>query len=433
MKTMELKNFFAIISLLGLLTTLHAEEAAHPKLLVLMKISMGKSELSPGLFAETEEGMKKVLATRGGYEIITVETALDSTEATLLFEKLKAAPGGTDETPPDLIALGDASIPRAVYELIAKASLVVIPAVVECRIDEEKKGAGVTQVKVTLNTAFDFIRREGELTRLTRLVETMGYDPSRERALADAVKTIVPLFSYETALLKELKPKIVILVLENGEAVIERGGKDGVLLGTDFVVRVAETRADGRPAVKEKGLLQISETTDDAAVGVVRYADPDLAAGDVVDEVPRLGIEIAPYAFAFIPYDLATEVSAYAGVRVVLAKGVYAFRPFLGVDFAVYPFSTYESWFPIRPFLGVEIRWYFGRLEIAMLPMIGIEEWFALSSSLASTFMGFGLRGLIQAGLLVSRDVKLFLEGGYEYWFDNRQGFLAGGGISFKL
>jgi hypothetical protein len=204
-------------------------------------------------------------------------------------------------------------------------------------------------------------------------------------------------------------------------------------LGAEFGIKGSEVLPTGQVLVKEKGLVSVAAVTDSVSVGPIRYADQEVANGDAVEEVKRFGIEINPYAFAFIPYGLESAVGSYLGFRVTLSKGVYSLRPLVAVEFAAYPFTTYQTWFPVRTFIGAELRLYLGRLEFAMIPMVGIEEWFSLSASNTSTFMGFGLRGFVQVSLLISRDIKIFLEGGYEYWFGNRQGYLAGGGVSIKL
>jgi hypothetical protein len=432
MTPMNMKSICVALILFAGPAALWAEGAAPAKTLALLKIAMGKSGLAGALFAQTEEGMRKTIAERSGYDVRPVDLALGPDETALLFDRLKNEQGEA-AAPGEAVTIGETTIPAETYALLLEASVLVIPAVADCAIVEDKRQGGATFYKVTLKTSFDFIKRDGEPSRVTRLVETMGYDADRDRALADAIKTVVPMFAYELAAIEELKPAAAILTLENGEAIIERGAKQGVVLGTEFSVRGAREEAGGQTIPREKGLIVVSEVTDDASAGSLAYADPDVEAGDAVEEVPRLGVDLVPYAFAFIPLGLTGEVSWYTGVRVVLAKGVYTLRPFVSAEFSVYPFSTYQYWFPVRPFLGVELRFRFGRLELAALPMVGLEEWFALAPGEESLFMGFGLRGIVQIGLLVSRDARVFLEGGYEYWFGNRQGFLAGAGISIKL
>jgi hypothetical protein len=420
------------IVFLTLFFPLWAEAPGPSKPAAVLRFSLGKTGLDSALFAEAEAGIRKLIAERGRFAVTPTDLTLSPDEAALLFESLQTYQGDPASVN-DEMAIGETKVPKAVYLQLAAAAVIVIPAVIECRVTEDRRPSGNVNYKVTLKTSFDFIKREGEFTRVTRLVETMGYDPDRDRAIGDAIKTIGPMFSYELASLQELKAATTILVLENGEAIIERGGKQGALLGAEYSVRGVRDAGAGTSTEREKGLIIVSEVTDDVSVGRLAYADADVAAGDAVEEVPRLGLEISPYTFALIPPSFTGDLAWYTGVRVTLAKAVYTVRPFLATEFVIYPFSTYQSWFPVRPFLGLELRFRIGRFELAALPMIGVEEWFSLSPGLSSTFMGFGLRGIVQAGLLVSRDIRVFLEAGYEYWFGNRQGYLAGGGISFKL
>ncbi len=432
MTFMTMKKAYALLFLLAFAVPLRAEEPASLKPLTLLRFSTGKTDLTAAAFTEAQAALRQALAERGVFDVRIADLALTAEEAALLFEKLKTARTGTGPLP-ETVAVGETRVSSAVFGALLASAAVVVPSVVDCRIEEDKRAGGTVNIKTTLKTDLAFITLEGEPKLLVRPLETMGYDPDRGRSLADAIKTIVPMFTYELASIEEMKSANVILAFEKGEAILDRGGKQGVLLGTEFTIRGAVGGEDGTASPKDKGLLVVSEITDDASVGSVVYADPDVSAGDAVEEVRRFGLELSPYAFAFIPNDQTSVFSAYAGVRLTLAKGVYTLRPFVSVEFIAYPFTTYADWFPVRPFIGCELRFRFGPFELAALPMIGLEEWFALSAAQTTAFMGFGLRGLVEASLLVSRDVKLSLIGGYEYWFGNRQGFLAGAGISIKL
>jgi hypothetical protein len=404
------------------------EPAAAVRSLVLFSFSPGDSGIPAPQLAECQAGMRQALADRGGYRIEVLGQALAAVDAAALFDRLKALRG----TGPQDVTVGGVMIPAAEVGKLLAAEVCIVPWLAAFTSEEEEATAGI-RYKVRLKTTFEFFIRAGDLTRETRTVETMGYDVEADRALADAIKTILPQFVYEAGSLLGDERQASILALVNGEVFVDMGWKQGVALGSEFSVKGSAAAESGRSSGRGKALLTASEVTEDVSVGVIAYDDGTLEEGDAVEEIPRLGIELTPYAYAFIPWIPAGPVSAYAGLRVTLAKGVYTLRPFIAVETLVYPFSTYQWWFPLRPFVGAEIRLRLGRVELAALPMIGVEEWFALAPGYTSTFIGFGLRGVVQVALLISRDVKLFLEGGYEYWFGTREGFLAGGGISFKL
>ncbi len=430
-KVMRVKYLLTAILLCGIIFPLPAEENnPASRSVVLFGFSPGDTGIGAEKLADILTGMKQALVERGGYEVVVLDAALDSTEAAVLFEKLKARRGAAQA--PEAIVLGDKTIAPADVEKLLRTDACVVSSLAAYASEEEQRAAG-SRFKVRLKTIFDFILWKGEATRETRTVETMGYDAAAERSLEDAIRTILPQFTYESEILWARERQAVVLALNDGEAFIDRGRKQGVLPGTEFVVKGVETTADNRLVEREKALLAVSEVTEDGSVGTVLYADGTLAEGDAVEEVPRLGIELSTQAVGFIPMDPAVPPAVYAGLRITLAKGVYTLRPFIAVETLVYPFSNYQWWFTLRPFVGAEIRVRLGRLELAALPMVGLEEWVALAPGYTSTFIGFGLRGLVQVGLLVSRDVRIFLEGGYEYWFGTREGFLAGGGISVKL
>jgi hypothetical protein len=431
MNTMWLKQAALILLLLQAVQPLGAEEKTVAKSLVLLQFAPGKTGLSSDRFAEVLSGMGSKIALWGGYDIIVSGLAFDSEAVPALLEKLKEKTGGA--AVPESVRIGETTVSRADFEVLARADVLVIPSLAEYASEEEKRTAGGSRWKVRLKTVFDFIIREGEYTRMTRMVETMGYDPNPERAQSDAVKTVLPQFTYESEMLVGREKRITVLAVDGGDVFIGAGNKRGLLPGTEFTVREHVSGEGEDTGTREKGLLLISEVTDDVSVATILYADPALELGDTVEEISRLGLEISPSALAFIPLADPAALTVYAGVRVTLAKAVYTLRPLFAIESVVYPFSTYQLWFPLRPFVGAEIRLHFGRFELAALPMIGIEHWFSLAPEQSSRFIGFGLRGLVQASLLVSRDVKVFLEGGYEYWFGTREGLLAGGGISIKL
>ncbi|MBN1523395.1 MAG: hypothetical protein JW904_02825 [Spirochaetales bacterium] len=333
---------------------------------------------------------------------------------------------------PDTLQLSDSAIQKEQFIEIVKAEIIVIP-VISRFLEENEVRDGQERFKLSVQTDFYFlISREARILSVKK-IETLGYDLDRDQAISDAMLNIPPLLAYEIGQIKELSTGMIILGVSFDEVIIELGSNAGVAVGDEFVIQTSQTQPNGMVVTRDKAFILITEVTGEVALGIIRYAEEEIKVGDSVQNLGRFGLELSPYGFAFIPLTAGDELTVYSGIRLVLSKFVSTLRPFIAAEFVVYPFSVYEDWLPLRFFAGVEIRLFFGAFEFAAFPAVGIEQRIALSPANESEFAGVGFHSAAELSLMISRELKVFISGGYEYWIGGRQGILAGGGLSIKF
>jgi hypothetical protein len=236
-------------------------------------------------------------------------------------------------------------------------------------------------------------------------------------------------------------------------------GRDmGVQVGDEYVV-VEQSEVAGFADEREDGLLLIKNVGPQISTGTVIYAGKTLSVGAQLREVPRLGVELSPYLkylTYFEPLDgwsfdasrdyTTTEAALAVGAKAVGSRGFYNLRPFVGVQLNLDP----NLWFPVIAYAGGEYNIFLRRLTLTgsaalagganvVVKLIEAE----VSEEDEPWFTHYGI--MMDAGLsfLVSRDVKIFANVGFEYLlgladsvggpFQSFGGYGFSAGATFKL
>ncbi|RPJ08559.1 MAG: hypothetical protein EHM28_03955 [Spirochaetaceae bacterium] len=430
MFSLNVKDLFLILFFLSALFPLVAVEPEKREI-ALCSIFSGQYELQAGALEAVDSGIGSAVVSASRYNVQRIGISLkkeDLAELLDLFEKAR----GNSENIPETIRFGEREFEKGLFLKLLGSVYIMVPVISQIKEESEMR-EGQERFKVTVHTDF-YIAQTADMKIIAeKSVQTMGYDRDKARALEDALNNIPPLLAYEIGQVKELKIGTVILGVSGDEVIIEHGSQGGAFIGGEYVIRGSEILPSGQIISHDKALIMVTEVTEKVSIGQVRYQAGPLVVGDSVEELPRIGLELSPYSVTLIPLTEDQELTSYVGLRLTLARWLTGMRPLFDVEFQVYPLETYQEWFPVRLHAGVELRLYFGPVEFAAIPSVGIEERISVTAENDSTFVGFGLRGIVEFSILVSRDLKILLNGGYEYWFGARQGILAAGGISIKL
>jgi hypothetical protein len=183
----------------------------------------------------------------------------------------------------------------------------------------------------------------------------------------------------------------------------------------------------------------------------------ELGEGARLVELPRLGVDLEPYLRVLVgrPPDLAIDpraelgASVLAGLRVPVARGFHGLRPYAAVQVPAAGVRGYGPAFvfPLDLLIGAEYRLGAGRFSL--VPYCGAGIGFVYASetirggsadSSKSVAPHLGGQAYLHLALLASRDVRLFVELGGEYWkstiadlYTDYGGVGLGAGVSIKL
>jgi hypothetical protein len=191
---------------------------------------------------------------------------------------------------------------------------------------------------------------------------------------------------------------------------------------------------------RETGLVQIKNVGAEVSTGQVVYSSIKITKDVQLREIPRLGMDAEPY------FHMVGE-TAVPGIRAVVSRGFYGFRPYVAVQVPMSEISSYFgflSFIPVNAVFGGEYNLNLGRLSITPFGGVGVS-YVHVFTPVASTdeedwLSHYGAQAYLRASFLFTRNMRAFAEAGVEYWltaddffFDNYGGLGAGAGVAFKL
>jgi hypothetical protein len=424
---------------------LHAQASTAEKNIIILKTSVGdvktpEKDIKEPL-AEIETKAKQVFAGLSRFSLVPLGYTLTVQDIPLLLGKLKTYAGGKTEVPAT-VQVGETAFPRSDFSLLLKSYLIVIPVLTAFTIEELHNQGNQTKYKVSLAASYTIVNTEKATVVSNIPLESIGYDADKDRAVQDAVEDIPIQLTYEVRSLDIFSLEDRIVELMDPDVAIRLGKEKGVTVGDEYAI-MSSDQEDGNGQVKsrESGLIIIHNIEEKVSIGRVIYSDGPLTAGTPVKEIPRVGLEMIPYAHTEINFADLTYTGA-AGLKFVITKGFFVIQPVFCFEVVLYPFERLQDVLPVRAYGGLDFNLYLGRFQLSGMVAVGTEIITALSPS--SRVDGFefsymGLAGIANIGYLITRDVKIILDLGYQAWFplnDNYvdyEGWVAGLGVGLKF
>jgi hypothetical protein len=217
---------------------------------------------------------------------------------------------------------------------------------------------------------------------------------------------------------------------------IQRGDEYSVIVGG-----MVEGFRDDR----ETGLVVIKDVGAEVSTGHIMFNQGKLAKDAQLREIPRLGLEAAPFfhVLAGMKLDVLASDSPgtnyMIGLRVPVARGFYDFRPYAAVEIPINGIRGVLTAFaiPINIIVGGEYNVYLGRL--ALTPYAGVGGSYVyltevITQSSRDTKDEFlfhvGAQADVAASFLITRDLKVYAEAGVEYWVSTSWLYSSYGGLS---
>jgi hypothetical protein len=426
-------------------------------------LALGLSGEEPPLEAlgRADRGIRQAIADRGRYGVFGLPQRLSRTEAEDLLQALVEArrEGG----PAHERRIGAASFTKIQIGRLRSASLVAIPLL--SRIDsfyDDADGRWESILEVSV-----LIIGSGPDVSAPSVVraESRGYDDDdRDLSIAAALEDVPRLLSLKLREAAAFRGGARVLVSSEGKAELGIGRDQGARKGDEYALLSID--AEGPVAGEAPlGLVEIGKVGPGTSEGRAVYPSAGIAEGAMLEAVPRLGFDAEPYvrliwniasggASGGAP-DLDQDpresggASAIVGLRLPVSRGFHGLRPYAAVQVPAGGVRGYGSafLFPVDILLGAEYRASLGRLSLVPYCGAGVgfvyasETIYAESSNSTDSVMPYlGGQAYLHLAFLASRDIRLFVELGGEYWistvsdlYTDYGGVGFGAGVAIKL
>lgn len=320
---------------------------------------------------------------------------------------------------PDEYKFGDRQMTEADFNRLVGAFVVVIPTIVDFH---SAFNNSQHQYETSIKTSVAFVDVANGTTFGYANIDTNGSSKETQyKSIQLALEGIAPQLTFEIRKIPAFTLKTVVLALSRGEVKLQLGQNMGVQVGDEYAV-IDRSEVAGFSDEREDGLLLIRNVGPEVSTGTILYAGDTLKEGAQLREIPRFGVDLAPY-LSYLSYFgtvNGNDSALVIGARGIASRGFYDVRPFGGVQVT----ADLDLWLPIAAYLGVEYDVYMRRLSLYAQGAVGgatniIFKWIddTFSNDDDQFFSHYGLKAGVGASYLITRDLKLYAEAGGEYWF----------------
>lgn len=399
--------------------------------------------------------IQKVFLDLGRFTVMGYTQRFTSTDVQSFVDILKKAKE-TNFVLPEKYQFGEAFLTAAEFEKLLGAFQVAIPVVVSFDSQYDTKD---NRWETNIKTAVSFVDAgTGTLTGIAD-VQTSGSDKSSQLASIQAAIGGIPMeLQYKIRSIPAFTLNTRVLAASGKEIKLQLGTNMGIKKGDEYSIIVASQVA-GFQDEREQGLVLIKDAGPEVSTGLVLYSSVPTGPDTQLREIPRRGVDAAPYlhivrgpmlkVFGDAGEIAEDGTNIMVGLRMPLSRGFFDVRPFATVQIPVNGIRNVFTAFmvPINVLLGAEYNLYMGRLALTPYAAVGgsyiyfTEVISGAEGDTSDTFIPhLGVQANLSASFLVNRNTKVFAEVGYEYWlslarwlFSSYGGLSIGGGVSFKL
>jgi hypothetical protein len=338
---------------------------------------------------------------------------------------------------PEKFQFGEATLTEGEFNKLLGAFIVAVPVVSEFNSAyNDKKTEWETEIKT--HVTFIDVSAGGTVIGVAE-VSSSGTDESNQsKSISSAIEGIPMQLQYEVRKIEAFQISTRVLQAKGSEVKLQLGRNMGIQKGDEYAVIVSET-VEGFKNDSEKGLVTIKDVGSEVSTGQVVYSSIKLTKDVQLKEIPRLGVDVEGY-FHMV------GTAPVPGVRGVLSRGFYGFRPYFAAQVPISDITS-AAWglfsiIPVNGILGGEFNLSMGRLAIT--PFGGVGASYARILIVDKTdktdwLSHIGGQAYVRASFLFTRELRAFAEAGFEYWaamdpfFDNYGGIGLGAGVAYKL
>jgi hypothetical protein len=361
----------------------------------------------------------------------------------------------SNNTPlPEEVKFGEVQLTESLMNKLFGAFVVVIPTIVEYKVEyaNNQHQANIKTSVVFLNVA------EGTTIGLANIQTSGSSKETESKAIRMAIDSIPFLLTYEVRKIPAFIINTKVLRVSLTEVKMQLGADMGVKVGDEYVV-IERSELAGLVDEREDGLILIKNVGPQISTGAILYSGSTLVEGAILREVPRMGVDIAPYLM-YLKYfspvkgwvfgdrtrTSVSEGTLAVGAKATFTRGYFNFKPLIGAQINL----DDKLWLPIIAYGGLEYNLYLRRLAVyGQVALAGgtnvvvkiIED--NVSKSDEPWFTHGGIKANAGASYLISRDMKVFVDVGMEYLFgfasplggpfQSFGGYGIAAGVAFKL
>lgn len=383
--------------------------------------------------------IRGVFSDLGRFTIIGVSQRFAAADLAQFIDTIKKAKAD-NFVMPETYQFGEAVFTEAEFNRLLGTFIVAAP-VISSFWSGWNASAQRWETSISTDVSFIDVSAGGSLISTAR-IKTSGSDKTDQLAsVRSAIEAIPGQLQFEIRSIPAFQINTRVLSSKRGEVRLQLGANMGIKKGDEYSV-VVTSSLEGLKDEREVGLVLIKEVGPEISTAAVLYGSSSIGKDSKLREVPRFGADIEPY-FRY----LNGGINAILGLRAVPSRGFYGFRPFvaaeipLGVKASALGVSV--DVLPVNVSLGGQYDLHFGRLTLSPWAGLGLSYLYSIEGLTVDTsknyFPFLGGQAFFQASLLVSRDMRAYIEAGGEYWlalsdlFTSYGGLGASAGVAFKL
>lgn len=424
--------FFVCLVMSGVFS----QEVSEKKDISVFNISYYGAKFHSEVIGPLDTTIRRVVVDMGRFRVLEVRKRFFREEDLYEFiERIKEIKEQEVEIPEE-VEFGHVIFTEADFNALISSFIVIIPEVsfydVNKRYNSDNEFIGYDVKLITSYTVLDANTME---VVAKPEIETSGFSKDREEAWLNAAQSVasdlelalkkVPIFTIKTG----------VIDVRGTQVDIERGKNLGIRKGYEFEIIRTEEMATGFTKERHAGLILVNSVFKEFSEATVLYGKPRV--GDQLVEVPRVGIDGLVYLHILSnpPFE---SISIIPGLKAIWSMGLYFIKPVFGIEIPIADLTTEGSTgymkvlsfgFPLNFYLGCDINFYMGRLQISPTLVVGGTLVIPWEEDRTAGFTHLGFKGYVSLNYLFHRDMKLTLDLGYSSWFTFLDDFQTYSGI----
>ncbi|MBL8968672.1 MAG: hypothetical protein JNG85_16830, partial [Spirochaetaceae bacterium] len=283
--------------------------------------------------------IQKVFVDLGRFNIIGVTQRLSSGGLEQFIATLKKAKEASFVMP-EKYQFGEAILTEAEFSKLVGAFIVAAPVVANFSSGYNQKN-GYWETSIKTNVTFIDVAAGGTVMAIGQ-IETSGSDKqSQNKSIESAISAIPMQLQYEIRKVPAFQINTRVLAVAGKEIKLQLGQNMGIKKGDEYSV-IQGGMVEGFKDEREAGLVLIKDVGAEVSTGLVLYSQARLTKDVQLREIPRQGVDAAPFLHivsgtklsVLDPYGAGAETGSNTvlGLRLPLSRGFYDVRPFATVQ-----------------------------------------------------------------------------------------------------
>ncbi|MDP3179311.1 MAG: hypothetical protein Q8M76_15490, partial [Spirochaetaceae bacterium] len=304
--------------------------------------------------------VQKVFSDLGRFTITGVTQRLSSGGLEQFIAALKAAKQANFVIP-EKYQFNEAVLTEADFNKLLGAFIVATPVVTRFNsYYDSKRIEWITEM--TTKITFVDVETGGNVLAIAEVESSGSHKDNQTKSISSAIDGIPNQLQFEIRKIPAFQISTRVLSVSGSEAKLQLGQDMGLKKGDEYSV-IVRSVVEGFEDTRETGLIVIKDVGSQVSTGKIVYNAGKLAKDAQLQEIPRLGFDAEPYLHVL----MGEELGAVPGLRAVVTRGFYGFRPYGAVQIPLAEISSFftVSFIPVSGIVGGEFNLSLGRLSLS--------------------------------------------------------------------